>query len=106
METSAADPGDNRDDDKDDAERRMDEAAHRLDLCLGEAIRILRVTRRWSQDELAARVRLSKKTIGRIEKGQTSMSTPQMFRIATALGVEVGDLVQRATDLQAEGFGG
>ncbi len=34
------------------------------------------------------------------------MSTPLMFRMARELGVVVGDLVQRATDLLAAGFGG
>lgn len=83
----------------------MDEAAARLDRCLGEAVRILRVTKRLTQAELAAQVRVSAKNMGQIERGQTSMSMRKMLEVATALGVELGDLVQRATDLQAEGFG-
>ncbi|MFD3748380.1 helix-turn-helix transcriptional regulator [Nocardia sp. NPDC058633] len=84
----------------------MDEAAALLDRCLGEAVRILRVTRRLSQTDLAKKVRVSTKTMGMIERGQTSMSMRKMLEVATALKVEVGDLVKRATDLQASGFTG
>lgn len=83
----------------------MDEAAARLDRCLGEAVRILRVTQRRSQADLAKQVRVSTKTMGLIERGQTTMNMRKLLEVATALGVELGDLVQRATDLQAEGFG-
>ncbi|WP_063017140.1 helix-turn-helix domain-containing protein [Nocardia niwae] len=92
MDTSAADPG-NRDDD-------MDEAARQLDLALGKAIVVLRATRdKMTQDELAELSGISKKTIGRIETGQSSMRMPQMLRISTALGVELGDLLKKAQEL-------
>ncbi|WP_306365505.1 helix-turn-helix transcriptional regulator [Nocardia sp. CC227C] len=99
MTTSPADP-DYQDDDE------MDAAARKLDLALGEAIRILRLERRWSQDDLAYRSHISKRTIGRIERGESSLQMPQMFKIATALGLELPDIMQRASELQAKGFGG
>ncbi|WP_054812073.1 helix-turn-helix transcriptional regulator [Nocardia arizonensis] len=83
----------------------MDEAAARLDRCLGEAVRIQRVTQRLSQADLAKMVRVSTKTMGMFERGQNSMSMRKLLEVATALGVELGDLVQHATALQAEGFG-
>lgn len=93
MEATAADPAPPaRDDD-------MDEAARQLDAALGEAIRIQRAVKRWSQDELAARVGLSKKTIGRIETGKTSMQMPQMLKIATALGLSLGELLTEAENV-------
>ncbi|WP_297610785.1 helix-turn-helix domain-containing protein [Nocardia sp.] len=92
MKTSAADPGD-RDDD-------MDEAARKLDLALGKAIMVMRAERnKMTQDELAERTGISKKTIGRFETGQSSMRMPQMLRISTALGVELGELLKKALEL-------
>ncbi len=96
METSAADPAGTgaRDDDA------MNEAAHRLDIALGKAIVVLRATRdKMTQDELAERTGLSKKTIGRFETGQSSMRTPQMLKISMALGVELGELFAKAQEL-------
>ncbi|MGI5222218.1 helix-turn-helix domain-containing protein [Nocardia sp. CA-290969] len=91
MRAAAADPAP-RDDD-------MDEAARKLDKALGHAIRVMRAERQWSQEDLVARSGISKRTIGRIETGQSSMQMPQMLRIATALGVSLGDLLTRAEEL-------
>lgn len=91
MNTSAAEPGD-RDDD-------MDEAARKLDLALGRAIMVMRATRNgMTQEELARRSGISKKTIGRFETG-SSMRMPQMLRIATALGIGLGELLEKAEEL-------
>lgn len=92
MNSSAADPA-MRDDD-------MDEAARRLDLALGRAVMVLRAERdKMTQDELAELTGISKKTIGRIETGQSSMRMPQMLRISVALGIEMGDLLKKALEL-------
>lgn len=105
MDTSSGEPGD-RKDDADEAARRMDEAAAQLDRCLGEAVRVERVTRRLSQADLAKVVRVSTKTMGLMERGRTSISMRKLLEIATALDVEMSELVRRATDLQAQGFDG
>jgi putative transcriptional regulator len=80
-------------------EAAMDEAERRLDAALGEAIRQLRVVARISQDELAERTRLSKKTIGRIETGKSSLRMPQMLRISAALEVTMGELLEKAESI-------
>ncbi|WP_378735457.1 helix-turn-helix domain-containing protein [Nocardia brasiliensis] len=80
------------------SDEEMDAAAHELDVAFGEAIRRLRMSKDWRQEDLAARARLSVKTIGRIENGST-MQTPQMLRISTAFGIGLGDLVKQALDL-------
>lgn len=97
MDTAGADSG--RRDDQTDP---MDEAAALLDRQLGEAVRILRVTHRerWSQEELGKRSRLSKRTMGRIEKGQATMTVTQMHHIATALGVTMGELLEVAQGVE------
>ncbi|MCU1640877.1 MAG: family transcriptional regulator [Nocardia sp.] len=78
----------------------MDEAARKLDLALGKAIMVMRAERnKMTQDELAERTGISKKTIGRFETGQSSMRMPQMLRISTALGVELGELLKKALEL-------
>ncbi|MFE4714819.1 helix-turn-helix transcriptional regulator [Paenibacillus sp. NPDC056722] len=52
-----------------------------------------------TQGELAARSGVSKKTIGRIENGRSSMQIEQMYRIAAALGVTLGGLLEKAYEL-------
>lgn len=80
----------------------MDEAARQLDLALGKAIMVFRAERdKMTQDELAARAGISKKTIGRFELGQSSMRMPQMLKISKALGIELGALLEKAQE-----FGG
>ncbi len=83
-----------------DRDDEMDEAAQRLDIALGKAIMVLRATRdKMTQDELAELAGISKKTIGRIETGQSSMRMPQMLRISRALGVQPGELLEKAIEL-------
>lgn len=59
---------------------------------LGDRIRELRDERGWSQAALAADVRVTAKTIGRIERGQTLSSPATLRRLAKALGVPAGEL--------------
>ncbi|MGW5377489.1 helix-turn-helix domain-containing protein [Nocardia sp. NPDC003999] len=77
----------------------------RLDQALGEAIRRRRSNLKWSQERLADEsAPMSKKTIGRIEKGTVSMKTPQMYRISNAFEISLGVLYQDARDLLDEGW--
>jgi len=74
-------------------------ARHRFPLSavpddVGERIRAARKGRRWSQERLAKRARLSRATISRIESGDHHVAEADtLFRIAHALDVPIGDFV-------------
>ena len=51
-----------------------------------------------TQEELAERAGLSARYIGGIERAKVSASVTVLGQIATALGVEPGILIARATD--------
>jgi transcriptional regulator with XRE-family HTH domain len=53
----------------------------------------LRAQRGWSQEELGARAGLTYKFIGEVERGQKSPSLDSLGRLATGLGIDIGELV-------------
>lgn len=73
----------------------FDRAARALDKALSKAVRILRNVHDWNQDDLAGHTGLSKRTIVRIEGGQ-SMKLPQMYRISQAFGLSMPQLLAEA----------
>ena len=58
----------------------------------GTWIRMLRVARGLSQDELELRSGLRRKTVGRIERAEHEVRVGVVFALATALDVEPSDL--------------
>ena len=58
-------------------------------------IRVLRAEKRWSQAELADRVRVSRNSINAIENGRFDPSLPLAFRIADAFGLSVEDVFDK-----------
>lgn len=60
---------------------------------LGRRIRLLRVQRDWSQEDLAERAGLHRNYIGHVERGELNISVVQLTKIAQAFGVRVGVLV-------------
>ena len=62
---------------------------------LGEAIRIQRKKKRWSQERLAEKADLSTVFISRVERGKESPSLDSLVKIARALGIRVRDLVRQ-----------
>jgi putative transcriptional regulator len=52
-------------------------------------IRVLRSERRWSQAELADRVRVSRQTVNAIENGKYDPSLPLAFELARTFGVSI-----------------
>jgi putative transcriptional regulator len=53
---------------------------------------VLRAERRWTQDELAHRVGVTRQTVLSIEKGRYDPSLPLAFRIAALFGLKVEDV--------------
>jgi DNA-binding XRE family transcriptional regulator len=53
----------------------------------------MRHARDWSQDDLARRAGVDRKTVNRIEKGHFSPSLDTLVRLSVALGCRLSDLV-------------
>ena len=75
--------------------RNKDAAVRRL---LGARVRDLRLRRNLSQATLAERGRTSTKHIGEVERGGCAPTATVLVRIASALGVSVGDLFTTEND--------
>lgn len=61
---------------------------------VAQNIRELRNERGWSQDELAARAGLHRTYIGTIERAEQSITVDSMEKLAAALNVKVGRLLE------------
>ncbi|KAB2976063.1 helix-turn-helix transcriptional regulator [Streptomyces sp. SS1-1] len=61
---------------------------------IGDHIRAARTAAKLSQEQLAERVDLDRKTINRIEQGTHSTGVDHLIRIAHALDVPLADLVR------------
>ena len=59
---------------------------------MNNRLRVLRAEKRWSQAELAERVRVSRNSINAIENGKFDPSLPLAFRIANAFDLTVEDI--------------
>ena len=53
------------------------------------SLRVLRAERRWSQADLAGKLRVSQQTVNAIETGKYDPSLPLAFRIARLFGKSV-----------------
>lgn len=53
-----------------------------------------RVERGWSQTELAERMATKQSVISRIESGDSNMTIKTLASVATALGIDVSELVE------------
>ena len=68
----------------------------------GRRVRALRLQLGVSQEALGERARLHRTYVGRLERGELNPSLHNVVRLATALGVDVTDLV-RALRLEDSG---
>jgi DNA-binding XRE family transcriptional regulator len=66
-------------------------------MALGRQIRMVREAKGFSQEEFAARVGLGRSYYGGIERGERNVAALNLMRIASTLGVEVGELFPAAT---------
>ena len=65
---------------------------------LGRRVRMLRVNKSMTQDELAEQSGLSTKYIGELERGQSNPTLLTVDKIATALDVEMTDPFEIKSD--------
>lgn len=61
---------------------------------VGKRIRILRLTREMTQDELAAAAGISRSFVSLVEHGAKGIDVVRLMRIAAALDVPLPDLVR------------
>lgn len=59
-------------------------------------VRRLRHARKWTQEELAEKARLSSRYVGAIERADVSARVKVLAQVADALGVEAADLLKRS----------
>lgn len=74
-------------------------------LLLGARIRAARLERRWTLNELAERVGVSRPTLGRVERGDPSVGLGIAFEAAALVGVplfEADDRVRRLELVRAQ----
>lgn len=68
------------------------------------SLRVLRAERRWSQADLAERLRVSRQTVNAIETGRYDPSLPLAFRIARTFGRSIEGVFEPEEDF-AQGDG-
>lgn len=77
---------------------------YQMDLrALGARIREARESTGWTQQQLADHLDMSRTTIVAIEKGERKLKPAELIQVASLLGRNVSDLLQRG--VPAEGFG-
>ncbi|MDX9721679.1 MAG: helix-turn-helix transcriptional regulator [Myxococcota bacterium] len=67
---------------------------------LGMSIKLLRVERGWSQEELGIRAGLDRTYIGAIERGERNVGICNVVQLAGAMGLSLSELVTRAEGLR------
>ena len=73
--------------------------AHDIRKGLGKRIRLLRTSRRLTQERLGEMAGLSYKFIGEMERGAVNSSIDSLAGIAEALGVNIGDMFPKEPDI-------
>lgn len=70
----------------------------RIRLNFGNRIRSLRIKKRLSQEELAARADVHRTYIGMIERGEKNLTLTNIYKIARALEIPLCDLFDYKVD--------
>ena len=76
--------------------RRFNRPLHSAHSALAENLRILRLDANLTQDELAQRAGLERKTVNRIENNKLSPTIDTLVRIALVLRTSVSELIDGA----------
>lgn len=67
---------------------------------VGERIRVLREAAGYSQDGFALEAGIARSYYGGIERGERNVAALNLIRIASTLGVEVGELFPPVSELK------
>ncbi|MFZ5749377.1 MAG: helix-turn-helix transcriptional regulator [Pseudomonadota bacterium] len=59
---------------------------------MNNRLRVLRAERRWSQQDLAERLEVSRQSVNAIETGRYDPSLPLAFKIADLFGLSIEDI--------------
>ena len=62
---------------------------------MNNRLRVLRAERRWSQQDLAERLEVSRQSVNAIETGRYDPSLPLAFRIADLFGMAIEEIFLR-----------
>lgn len=62
----------------------------------GDAVRRLRTEQGFSQESFAARAKINRAYMGKIERGEVNISLDNIQKIAQALGLSTGQLMTEA----------
>jgi transcriptional regulator with XRE-family HTH domain len=64
----------------------------------GHTVRRLRLSKGWTQEELASRARLHTTYLGGIERGERNLGIDNIFKLARALGVSPSALFTKSAN--------
>jgi len=64
-----------------------------IKVAFGKAVRRLRTDAGFSQEDFAAKAKINRSYMGRIERGEVNISIDNMQKIAKGLGLTVGRLM-------------
>ncbi len=71
----------------------VDKALREFRRQLGRRVKVLRKARRWSQDQLGERAKLTGKFIGEVERGDKGITLDSLYSLAKALGVPLREII-------------
>lgn len=70
---------------------------HQLLLKFGKRVRLLRLDRGWTQEELAHRTGLNRSYMSEVERGKSDVSLSTLQKIAKTLGISLAELLTGIT---------
>jgi transcriptional regulator with XRE-family HTH domain len=69
---------------------------------MAAVIRLMRLTREWSQEELGSRAGIKSSDISLLESGRRNPTLGTLQRLADAFGVECGEMVTLAEEFESK----
>lgn len=63
-------------------------------MAIHDTIRMLRVAKGWSLEEMAEKIPMSKSGYIKIEQGETALMSDKLLKISQILGIEIVDLIR------------
>jgi transcriptional regulator with XRE-family HTH domain len=68
---------------------------------MAAVIRLMRITREWSQEELGSQAQIKSSEISLLESGRRNPTLGMLQRLAEAFGVECSEMVKLAEEFEA-----